>query len=132
MNEFQQLKKDIINMNEFQQLKKDIINQLENIEYNNGDLTDIGNEIGLAISKYTIKEDSEDRGYDLKSFIDGLEHGIESVNFELELKQKGFKSLKEFNSLISKLKLSDMSVVLKFKCWQNEDGTKEGLLKIIS
>jgi hypothetical protein len=38
-------------MNKFEIIKNDIIQSLSDIKYD-GDLTDIGNEIGIIISKY--------------------------------------------------------------------------------
>ena len=59
-------------MKEFKQIKKDIITQLNNVPYKDGDLSDIGNEIGFAIGKYTMLYD----GLGKEEFITGLEHGI--------------------------------------------------------
>ncbi len=67
-------------MTKFEKIKKDIILQLEKNNYNTGDFTDIGNEIGLAIGKYTIKENAKDDALDLQDFICGLEHGISLID----------------------------------------------------
>lgn len=52
---------------------KEIIEQLNSVEYENGDLSDIGNEIGIVLGKY-VEEDK--LGYELSSFIHGINHGI--------------------------------------------------------
>jgi hypothetical protein len=54
--------------------------QLAKVNYNSGDLTDIGNEIGVAIGKYTIEENAEDDALDVESFICGLKHGISLID----------------------------------------------------
>lgn len=55
----------------FNQIKEEIITQLSNIKYH-GDLSDIGNEIGIIIGKHfdldTLKRE--------KYFFHGIEHGI--------------------------------------------------------
>jgi hypothetical protein len=60
----------------FNILRSEISRCLSNLPYDNGDLSDIGNEIGIVISKYL----SEKPGWDLESFIHGLEHGIKLKN----------------------------------------------------
>lgn len=52
---------------------KEIIDQLNSVKYEGGDLSDIGNEIGIVLGKY-IEE--EKLGYELSSFIHGIKHGI--------------------------------------------------------
>ena len=52
-------------------LKQEIIDVLEDFHYK-GDISDIGNEIGIVIGKY-----SED---DTRDFKFGLEHGISLSN----------------------------------------------------
>ena len=59
-------------MEMFNKIKEDIINQISNITYV-GDLSDIGNEIGIILGNY-INEN--EMGYELESFIHGLKHGI--------------------------------------------------------
>lgn len=56
---------------QFHNITKEIIEQLNSIKYN-GDLSDIGNEIGIVLGKYL----SEDKGYELDSFFHGIKHGI--------------------------------------------------------
>ena len=48
--------------------------QMENINYANGDISDIGNEIGIAIGQYLSTEE------ELNDFIHGLKHGISLKN----------------------------------------------------
>jgi hypothetical protein len=48
--------------------------QLESINYSNGDISDIGNEIGIALGQY-LSTDEE-----LNDFITGLKHGISLTN----------------------------------------------------
>lgn len=62
-------------MTKFEQVKKDIIEQLNTVEYE-GDLSDIGNEIGIAIGKYI----SNDMGYEADDFIHGVKHGISLID----------------------------------------------------
>jgi len=52
---------------------KEISLSLDNIKYDNGDLGDIGNEIGYIIGKYINKTKN---GFELDDFINGLKHGI--------------------------------------------------------
>jgi hypothetical protein len=52
---------------------KEISDSLANLPYDTGDLSDIGNEIGIAIGKYL----SQDVGFDLDSFNAGIRHGID-------------------------------------------------------
>jgi hypothetical protein len=61
-------------MSAFDNIKKDVKTQLDKIDYQ-GDLSDIGNEIGIAIGKYVHEEES-DSGWDLSDFIHGVKHGI--------------------------------------------------------
>lgn len=49
----------------------EIIEQLGSVKYE-GDLSDIGNEIGIVLGKYI----SEELGSELESFYAGIEHGI--------------------------------------------------------
>jgi hypothetical protein len=59
-------------MSAFDNIRRDVKTQLDKINYQ-GDLSDIGNEIGIAIGKY-IHEDSS--GWGLDDFIHGVKHGI--------------------------------------------------------
>ena len=62
-------------MTDMKQINDDIIEVLSKVKYN-GDLADVGNEIGFAIGKYI----SDEMGYDLEDFIAGLKHGISLVD----------------------------------------------------
>ena len=64
----------------FQLIKEDIINQLNSIKYEGVHIDDIGNEIGVAISKYVNDPMAEYKGISKIDFIQGLEHGIELGN----------------------------------------------------
>lgn len=63
-------------MNKFEQIKLDLIDNLSKVKYK-GDLSDIGNEIGIIIGKYLS---DDELGYDLDDFISGLEHGISLID----------------------------------------------------
>jgi len=67
-------------MTKFERIKKDIMLQLAKVNSSTGDLTDIGNEIGVAIGKYTMEENAEDDALDAESFICGLKHGISLID----------------------------------------------------
>lgn len=56
----------------FNILRSEVSRRLSNLPYDNGDLSDIGNEVGIIISKYL----SDQPGWDLDSFTHGLNHGI--------------------------------------------------------
>jgi len=62
--------------NIFPVITSDIANTFNNLPYDRGDLSDIGNEIGIIIGKYI----SKDMGFDVDSFISGVHHGIDLVN----------------------------------------------------
>ena len=67
-------------MTKFEQIKKDIMLQLAKVNYRSGDLTDIGNEIGVAIGKYTMEENAKNNALDTESFICGLKHAISLID----------------------------------------------------
>lgn len=56
-------------MENFEKIVGDIISQLASIEYC-GDMSDIGNEIGIAIG------DKFDKDNTINDFISGLKHGV--------------------------------------------------------
>jgi len=56
-------------MENFDEIVGEIISQLASIEYS-GDISDIGNEIGIVIG------DKFDKDNTLNDFISGLKHGI--------------------------------------------------------
>jgi len=62
--------------NLFINIKKEIILKLQHIKYT-GHLDDLGNEIGMAVSKHICKNGKflNIFGFDKESFIDGFEHG---------------------------------------------------------
>ena len=62
---------------EFKTLLEEISQTLLNVKYDCGDLGDIGNEIGIVISK---KITDDKMGYGLDDFIHGLKHGISLGN----------------------------------------------------
>lgn len=59
-------------MNKFKKVCFEISERLYNLPYDNADLSDVGNEIGIIISKYF----NDDHSWDKESFISGLNHGI--------------------------------------------------------
>ena len=67
-------------MTDFEQIKKDIINQLKNVPYKFNSIDDIGNEIGIAIGKYTMLKDADEIQTSKELFICGLEHGISLID----------------------------------------------------
>lgn len=61
---------------DFIETLKDLSNNLPNVEYQNGDISDIGNEIGYQLG--TIIKDMTEVEIDL--FISGIKHGISLTN----------------------------------------------------
>lgn len=57
-------------MNEFIEIKNHLIENLSRISYTNGDLSDIGNEIGIVLGHYIKSEE------DFNDLIVGIKHGI--------------------------------------------------------
>jgi hypothetical protein len=55
---------------------EDLIKHLESIKnstpINHGDLSDLGNEIGIIIGQYT----NDEMGYEKDDFVSGVRHGI--------------------------------------------------------
>ena len=62
-------------MKDLKQINTEIIERLSDVNYK-GDLSDIGNEIGLSIGNFVSDDEP---GFDLQDFISGLEHGISIV-----------------------------------------------------
>jgi hypothetical protein len=58
----------------------EISNTLTNLPYDTGDLSDIGNEIGIIIGKHLSKE----MGFDLESFQAGIKHGLDLTKRKLQ------------------------------------------------
>lgn len=67
-------------MIELTRIKIDIIKELKNSIVDDGDLSDIGNEVGIAIGKYTMLKDASNKGLDIDSFICGLRHGVSLID----------------------------------------------------
>jgi hypothetical protein len=61
-------------MNEFEKIMDRLSISLGNVSYRNGDISDVGNEIGVAIGEYLSTEE------ELNDFISGLKHGISLTN----------------------------------------------------
>ena len=61
-------------MDNFTHILNRIKTQLDNVNYDNGDISDIGNEIGVAIGEHLSTEE------ELNDFISGLKHGISLKN----------------------------------------------------
>ena len=57
-------------MENFKEVNKEIAKALINLDIKNGDVSDIGNEIGFIIAKYFDDKNT------LEDFIHGLKHGI--------------------------------------------------------
>jgi len=53
-----------------------IINEIKSSEYYKGDLSDLGNNIGILVGKYL----SNDLGFEEDDFMSGLKHGISISN----------------------------------------------------
>ena len=75
INHTQQLKHLYpIKVTDFKEIIEGLIQSLESIQYSNGDISDVGNEIGIAIGEHLSTEQ------DLNDFISGLKHGISLKN----------------------------------------------------
>lgn len=61
--------------NKFKEALLELSNKLSKIAYN-GDLSDIGNDVGFIIAKYFDKANHDD----LDNFITGLKHGVSLVD----------------------------------------------------
>ena len=61
-------------MSNFQHILKQIKEHMEKVSYENGDLSDVGNEIGIAIGNYVENEQ------EFKELITGIRHGISLTN----------------------------------------------------
>jgi hypothetical protein len=74
----QGIKKELELVNQdFKIACKEIAERISNLPYENGDVSDIGNEIGMVLGKY-IAENSF--GWEEDDFISGLNHGISIAN----------------------------------------------------
>lgn len=56
-----------------EEIIKKLINDLSKIKNYNGDLSDVGNEIGIIIGDFI---DIDKNGYNKEDFIHGIKHGI--------------------------------------------------------
>ena len=61
-------------MDNFQHIIKQIKEHMEKVSYENGDLSDVGNEIGIVLGNY-IENEKE-----FKELITGIRHGISLTN----------------------------------------------------
>jgi hypothetical protein len=61
-------------MDNFIHILNRIKTQLEKVNYDNGDMSDIGNEIGIVLGEFITTEE------ELNDFITGLKHGISLTN----------------------------------------------------
>jgi len=61
-------------MTEFEKIMDKLSISLGNVSYRNGDISDVGNEIGVTIGEYLSTEE------ELNDFISGLKHGISLKN----------------------------------------------------
>ena len=61
-------------MTEFEKIMDKLSISLGNVSYRNGDISDVGNEIGVTIGEYLSTEEK------LNDFISGLKHGISLKN----------------------------------------------------
>ena len=66
------MKQDI----DFQKILRHISSELSNIPYDNGDISDLGNEVGIAIG--TILSDISEE--EINDFVSGVRHGISLMN----------------------------------------------------
>ena len=66
------MKQDI----DFQKILRHISSELSNIPYDNGDISDLGNEVGIAIG--TILSDISEE--EINDFVIGVRHGISLIN----------------------------------------------------
>jgi hypothetical protein len=64
-------------INEFKKVSLEISERLSALPYDNGDVSDIGNEIGIILGKY-ISDNSF--GWEKDDFISGINHGISIAN----------------------------------------------------
>ena len=60
-------------MEKFPDIKEEIKAQLDKVNYA-GDLSDIGNEIGIVIAKYFDEDNT------IEDFIRGVRHGVSLIN----------------------------------------------------
>ena len=61
---------------DFSTVCKGVAAHLEVVPYNNGDLSDLGNEVGLALGKMLEKMTGEE----MRTFVMGFNHGVSLTN----------------------------------------------------
>ena len=61
-------------MEKFDKIVEEVILQLANMEYHDGDISDLGNEIGIAIGTQLDKDNT------IEDFIMGVRHGVSLVD----------------------------------------------------
>lgn len=61
-------------MSNFQHIIKQIKEHMEKVSYENGDLSDVGNEIGIVLGNYIENEQ------EFKDLVQGIRHGISLTN----------------------------------------------------
>ena len=61
-------------MDNFQHIIKQIKEHMEKVSYENGDLSDVGNEIGIVLGNYIENE------REFKDLVTGIRHGISLTN----------------------------------------------------
>lgn len=60
----------------FEEVLDQVVNNFKEIKYNNGDISDLGNEVGYAIGTVLPNMTEEE----IKDFIFGIKHGISLTN----------------------------------------------------
>jgi len=60
-------------MTEFKNILTDLSTRLQTVSCENGDLSDVGNEIGIIVGDWI---DEDKFGFEKDSFISGIKHGI--------------------------------------------------------
>jgi len=61
-------------MDNFTHILNRIKTQLDNFNYEHGDVSDVGNEIGIVLGEFTTTES------ELQDFITGIRHGMSLTN----------------------------------------------------
>jgi 2-keto-4-pentenoate hydratase/2-oxohepta-3-ene-1,7-dioic acid hydratase in catechol pathway len=61
---------------DFKRVAKCVSDHMSDLKYDNGDLSDIGNEIGFSIGQ-SLKNMSQD---EIDDFISGFKHGVSLTN----------------------------------------------------
>ena len=61
-------------MNNFTHILIELTKHLGDVHYENGDFSDVGNELGIVLGRYVETEQ------DFKDLVSGLRHGISLTN----------------------------------------------------